>query len=142
MARGVISLGVLLVIVLVPVAAYVVRSAGHGATLRATIGRCSAAQRAQHRHACDYIDRHPTLDVVGPIDETGTPFSYALHRADDARTVRVAVDSGRYAVFLEIDHVGTVRVRAGSDIDMSTGSRDLGTIVPSDPWQFTGVPGG
>jgi hypothetical protein len=142
MKRLLISLAVVLAIVAVPVVVYALRSDTKGTTLRARVGRCSAAQRQQHRAACSYIDQHPTIDVNGPIDETGTPFANVLRRADGARRIDVSVDSGRYAIFLEIDHHGTIRANPKDIVDMSTGSRDLGTVTPAEPWELTGVPGG
>jgi nicotinic acid phosphoribosyltransferase len=124
-----------------PVAVYLLQSAGHGAELRATVGHCSATQRAQHRAACAYIEQHPTLEVVGPIDETGTPFARTLHRAGSERRIAVRLDSGRYAVFVEVDHLGTVRANVRDEIDMSTGDHTIGTVTPAEPWAFTGVPG-
>jgi hypothetical protein len=141
MRRVVVSVVVAVVIVLIPVAVYALLSGTDGRSLRMAVGQCSTAQRAQHRAACAYIDRHPTIDLVGPIDETGTPFAHALHRADGERGVELRLDSGRYAIFLEIDHHGTIRTNVQDDVDMSTGGRDLGTVVPAASWEFTGVPG-
>lgn len=141
MKRLLVSLAVVLVIVVIPVVVYALRSDAKGTSLRATVGRCSLAQRQQHRAACSYIDEHPTIDLNGPIDETGTPFANALERADAARGIDAKVDSGRYAIFLEIDHRGTIRTNVRGLVDMSTGSRDLGTITPAEPWEPTGVPG-
>lgn len=141
MRRLLLSLAVVLVIAVIPVVVYALRSDTRGTSLRATVGRCSPVQREHHRAACRYIDEHPTIRLNGPIDETGTPFTNGLHRADGARRIDVQVDSGRYAISLEIDHLGTIRANPKDIIDMSTGSRDLGTVTPAEPWQFTGVPG-
>jgi hypothetical protein len=139
--RLALSIAILAVIVVVPVVVYLLRSDGHGAELRASVGRCSATQQAWHRAACAYIEQHPTLVLIGPIDETGTPFAQALRRADAGRRIAVRLDSGRYAVFLEIDHLGTVRANVRDEIDMSTGDHTIGTVTPAAPWEFTGVPG-
>jgi hypothetical protein len=139
--RLVLSIAVLAVIAVVPVVVYLLQSGGHGAELRAAVGRCSATQRAQHRAACVYIDQHPALELIGPIDETGTPFAQALQRADAGRRIAVRLDSGRYEVFVEIDHHGTVRATVPDEIDMSTGDHTIGTVAPAAPWEFTGVPG-
>jgi hypothetical protein len=141
MRRLLISLAVVLVIAVTPVVVYALRSDTRGTSLRATIGHCSSAERERHRAACRYIDEHPAIRVDGPIDETGTPFTDLVHRADHARRIDVHVDSGRYAIFLEIDHLGTIRANPKDIVDMSTGSRDLGTVAPAEPWEVTGVPG-
>ena len=121
MKRLLISLAVVLGIAVIPVVVYALRSDTRGTSLRATVGHCSPAERRHHRVACRYIDEHPTIRVNGPIDETGTPFTDALHRADRARRIDVHVDSGRYAIFLEIDHLGTIRANPRNLVDMSTG---------------------
>jgi hypothetical protein len=139
--RLVLSIAVALIILVVPVGVYLLRRDTRGAELRATVGRCTAAQRAQHRAACSYIEHHPTLELVGPIDETGTPFAQTLHRAGSARRISVRLDSGRYAVFIEIDHLGTVRANLRNGVDMSTGDHAVGTVTPAAPWELTGVPG-
>jgi hypothetical protein len=141
MRRVVLSLSVAAVIVLIPVGVYLLRSGTDGRSLHARVGACSRAQRTQHRAACAYIDVHPTIALVGPIDETGTPFASMLHPADDRRRVELRLDSGRYSVFLVIDHHGTVRTNMPAEIDLSTGGRDVGTVMPADPWQPIGVPG-
>ena len=141
MRRTVISLAAVAVIVLVPVAVYLLRSDAHGRSLRATIGRCSAAQRVAERAACSYLDSHPALVLDGPIDETGTPFATVLERAGPDRRIEARLDSGRYAVLLAVEHGGTVRASVTSDVDLSSGDRDLGTIVPARPWQFAAMPG-
>jgi hypothetical protein len=139
--RRVWTVLVVLVIALIPVGVYLLRSDTHGRSLRLTIGRCSPAQRSAHPVACAQIDRHPAIELTGPIDETGTPFAYALHRAGADRHVELKVDSGSYAVFLQIDHHETIRASRKDAIDLSTGSRDIGTITPAEPWELTGVPG-
>jgi hypothetical protein len=133
--RVVLSRSVAAVIVLIPIAVYLVRSGTNGRSLRAVVGECSQLQRTQHRAACTYIDAHPTIDLVGPIDETGTPFANALHRAGDRRGVELRLDSGRYSVFLAIGHHDTVRTNVPAELDMSTGGRDVGTVTPAEPWE-------
>ena len=141
--RGVaITAGVLALIVLAPVAVYLLRSGSDGTHLKARVGHCSPVQRDQHPVACAYIDAHPAIEVVGPIDETGTPFAEVIHVADSGRAVDVRLDAGRYRVFLEINALGTIATNASAaSIDLSTGSRDLKTLTPADPWTYTGVPG-
>jgi hypothetical protein len=139
--RVALSIAVLAMIAVVPAVVYLLRSDGRGAELRATVGRCSATQQARHRAACAYIEQHPALVLVGPIDETGTPFAQVLQRADARRRISVRLDSGRYAVFVGIDHLGTVRANVRDDIDMSTGDHTIGTVMPAAPWELTGVPG-
>jgi hypothetical protein len=133
--RVVLSLSVAAVIVLIPIAVYLVRSGTNGRSLHALVGECSRMQRTQHRAACTYIDAHPTIDLVGPIDETGTPFANALHRAGDRRGVELRLDSGRYSVFLAIGHHDTVRTNVRDEIDMSTGGRNVGTVTPAETWE-------
>jgi hypothetical protein len=135
MRRVVLSLAVATVIVLIPVGVYLLRSGTNGRSLRAQVGECSQLQRTQHRAACAYIDVHPTIDLVGPIDETGTPFANTLHAADDRRGVELRLDSGRYSVFLAIDHHNTIRTNVPDEIDMSTGDRDVGMVTPAEPWE-------
>ena len=131
MRRAAISIGVLLVIVVVPVAVYALRSDAHGATLRATVGRCSAIQRDRHAVACAFIVQHPALELVGPIDETGGVFAKAFYAADADRRVAIRLDSGRYTVLLEIPGRGTITTNiAAESVDMSTGDHDLGTVLP------------
>jgi hypothetical protein len=141
MRRAVLSVLLLVVIVVVPVGVYLLRSGTDGRVLRAMVGACSSAQRSRYVSACAYIDRHPAIEVAGPIDETGTPFAHTLYPADAARRIDVRLDSGRYAVFVEIDHHGTVRANVRADVDLSTGGADLGTLSPAVPWELTGVPG-
>ena len=142
MRRALVSTAVAAIIVIVPAGAYVLLRGGHGAELRATVGRCSRAQRPRHRAACAYIDRHPALEIVGPIDETGSPFAQTLQRADARREIAVRLDGGRYAITIEIDRHGTVRANPRTEIDLSTGDDAIGTVTPATPWQRTGVPGG
>jgi hypothetical protein len=131
MRRAAISIGVLLVIVVVPVAVYALRSDAHGATLRATVGRCSAIQRAGHAVACTYIAQHPALELIGPIDETGGVFAKAFYAADGRRSLAIRLDSGRYTVLLELPGRGTVTTNVPAEsVDMSTGDHDLHTVVP------------
>ena len=133
---------VLALLALIPIAVYALRSGADGARLRATVGRCTPIQRDQHRTACRFIERHPSIELIGPIDETGTPFRNTFFSAGDRRRVNVPLDGGRYTVLLEIDGRGTVRTSLGSaSVDMSTGDHDLGTVVPADPWTYEGVPG-
>jgi hypothetical protein len=139
--RRVWTVLVLVVIALIPVGVYLLRSGTDGRTLRVTIGRCSSAQRSAHRNACAYIDGNPTIELIGPIDETGTPFTYAPHRAGDGRRVEERLDSGSYTVLLKIDRFQTIRASQRSPVDLTTGSRDIGTITPAEPWELTGVPG-
>jgi hypothetical protein len=140
--RLVLSIALLAVIAVVPVVVYLLRSDGHGAELRATVGRCSATQHAQHRAACDFIDRRPTVELVGPFDETGTPFRTAFYSANGDRRIGVRLDGGRYNVLLRIDRRGTIATNVPADsLDMSTGDHDLGTITPRAPWTYEGVPG-
>lgn len=141
MRRLLVSSVVLAVIVLVPVVVYAVGTGTNGRSLRARIGECSALQTRAHPAACAYIDAHPAIELSGPIDETGTPFAHALHVAGDRRAISLHLDSGRYAVFLEIDRRGTVRSNVMADVDLSTGGRNLGTLTPAEPWEPTGVPG-
>jgi hypothetical protein len=138
MKRLLVSVGVLVGIVLVPIVVYALRSDTKGTSLRATVGRCSSPQRQRHPVACAYIDEHPSIELIGPIDETGTPFRNVRYSAGDRRSVDVSLDGGRYTILLEIDGQGTVMTGLGSaSIDLSTGDRDVGTVVPAEPW----VPG-
>jgi hypothetical protein len=142
MRRVVLALAVVAIIALVPVAVYLLRSDTTGARLVARVGRCTAIERDQHRTACDFIDRHPTVDLVGPIDETGTPFRNALYPAGSQRRIDVRLDSGRYSVLLEIDGHATIATNVPAEsLDMSTGGHDLDTVRPRDPWTYEGVPG-
>jgi hypothetical protein len=142
MRRLLISVAVVLVIAVIPVVVYVLRSDAAGAVLRLHVGRCTSIEHDQHQAACDYIAAHPTVELAGPVDETGSPFLNRLYRADDARRISVRLDSGRYNVLLEIDVKGTIATNIpDQSLDMSTGSHDLGTVIPRDPWTYEGVPG-
>jgi hypothetical protein len=140
--RGVaITVGVLTLIVLAPVAVYLLRSGSDGTHLRATVGRCSPVERDQHPVACAFIDAHPAIEVVGPIDETGGGFSNTFYRAGADRRIEIRLASGRYNVLLEIPGRGTIASNVPLDLDLSTGDRDLRTVVPAEPWMYEGVPG-
>lgn len=136
MRRVLLSLAAVVAIVLIPVGVFLLRPGADGRVLRATVGRCSFAQRVQQPAACFFIDDHPTIEVVGPIDETGTPFARTLHRADGQRRLRVELDSGRYDVYLEIDHDAVVRTSVAAGLDLSSGSQDVGVIRPTAPLQL------
>jgi hypothetical protein len=142
MKRRLISLAVVLGIAVIPVVVYALRSDTTGAVLRATVGRCSAIESDQHPTACAYIAAHPTIELVGPVDETGSPFRNRFYRADGARKINIRLDSGRYNVLLEIHESGTIDSNVpAQSLDMSTGDHDLGTVVPREPWAYEGVPG-
>lgn len=131
-----VSLGVVAVIVLIPVAVYLSRPDATGAELRLTVGRCTSAEHARHPAACDVIAGQPTVELVGPIDETGTPFRTTLHRADADRRVSVRLDSGRYSVRLAIGAQRSISSDVPTaSVDMSTGDHDLGTVAPRAPWR-------
>jgi hypothetical protein len=142
MRRTLLSLAVIVVIVAVPVAVYLLRSDTTGARLQLRVGRCTAIEHDQHRAACDFVARRPTVELVGPVDETGTPFRNAFYPADGDRRIDVTLDAGRYNVLLAIDGHGTVATNVPPQaLDMSTGDHDLGTITPRAPWTYEGVPG-
>jgi hypothetical protein len=140
--RLLLSVAVAAMIVVVPIIVYVARDDGQGALLRLTIGRCTPVEHDRYRAACDYIEDSPAVWLIGPIDETDTPFGGTVHRADSSRTLAVRLDSGRYTILIDAAGQATLgtNIPAGS-IDMSTGDRDLGTVRPREPWSPEGIPG-